>query len=317
MEDNTICTIDCNYVYPQIAASFLLKEGGNAVFIENNTSHSVPYLVKELENQKLTKEKVKYLIVTHVHLDHAGGTSALLKECPNAIVLAHPRTATHLVNPKRLIESAIGVYGKENFEKLYGKIDPIPENRIRIMEDGEVLDFNGRPLTFIYTKGHANHHFVIYDKKTTSIFTGDSFGLAYPGLQTGNNKFIFPSTSPTDFDPEEAILSIDKIINTGAEKAYLTHFGLWDDMEEAKNQLKRSLNTINQFYQEALRLGNDKQIDDFCKENVMAFFQKELSTRGIKLDTSSHQLLNMDIELNAQGIAFSVKRQKRKKLPNK
>lgn len=313
MFDNSIFTIDCNYVYPQIAAAFLVKEGSEAVFIENNTSNSVPFLLNELEKQNIPKENVKYLIVTHVHLDHAGGTSALLKQCPNAVVLAHPRTATHLINPKRLIDSAISVYGKENFDKLYGRIDPIPEERIKIMEDGEKIDFSGRELEFIYTKGHANHHFVIFDQKTKSIFTGDSFGLAYPGLQNGKRKFLFPSTSPTDFDPQEALSSVDKIINTGAERAFLTHFGLWDDMREGEEQMKRALNHINEFFQEGLNMQENQKIDTFCKEKVVEFFQRELSERGIQLDNSKHELLNMDIELNAQGIAFSIKRLKRKK----
>src|SRR5262249_54286000 len=148
----------------------------------------------------LGPEAVDYLIVTHVHLDHAGGSSLLMRECPNARLLAHPRAIPHLVDPSKLVASARQGYGDAEFEKLYGRIDPIEAGRVRAMDDGSRLGWAGAELEFLHTRGHANHHFCILlseSGKPRSIFTGDSFGLAYPELQQ-SGLFIFPSTSPTD-----------------------------------------------------------------------------------------------------------------------
>ncbi|HNH10725.1 MAG TPA: MBL fold metallo-hydrolase, partial [Leptospiraceae bacterium] len=177
MQESEIRTIDCRYIKENLAASFLIQEGNECVFVETNTVYAVPYLLKTLEEAGRKPEDVKYIIVTHVHLDHAGGTSELLKHCPNATVLAHPKTASHLAAPERLVQSSITVYGEEKFRELYGNIEPVPEKRIRIMKDGEELVWGKRKLRFIYTRGHANHHFVIHDSKSNSVFTGDSFGI--------------------------------------------------------------------------------------------------------------------------------------------
>ena len=134
---HNIEVIDCKYLRPQFAASFLIQEGERAVFVENNTAHSVPLLLGRLRVRKLSPNQVDFIIVTHVHLDHAGGSHALMEACPNAILLAHPRAAKHLIDPTRLVESAKRVYGVEHFRELYGEIGAIPKERVREMADGE------------------------------------------------------------------------------------------------------------------------------------------------------------------------------------
>ncbi|MDX1957069.1 MAG: MBL fold metallo-hydrolase [Leptospiraceae bacterium] len=308
----SVYTIDCNYVEKEVACAYLMVEGKEAAFIENNTNQAIPFLLEELNKHSIQTSDVKYLIVTHIHLDHSGGTSGLLKHCRNAIVLAHPKAATHLINPSRLIDSASKVYGEENFKKLYGEIEPIPQEKVRIMNDGEELIFGDRTLKFIYTRGHANHHFVIYDSKTKGVFTGDSFGVGYPSLQKGTKPFLFPSTTPTDFDHDEAILSLEKILNTGAEKAYLTHFGEWTDLPLGYIQLKKGLD----YFQKSLLSAVDSKSEDelqnyFINENL-EFFRAELKERGIEEELE--KFVQFDIDINAQGLAFAAKRMKKKKV---
>ena len=182
-----------------------MVEKDQAAFVDTNTTHSVPLLIEKLRTLGLSPEAVSYLIITHVHLDHAGGASALLKLCPNATLLAHPKAARHMIDPSKLVTSAKKVYGEAQFDQLYGAIDSIPKERVQVIEDGEVIAFGTRTFQFFYTRGHANHHFCIWDSASNGVFTGDSFGLAYPALQK-RGLFIFPSTSPTDFDPDEARL---------------------------------------------------------------------------------------------------------------
>src|SRR5699024_7188114 len=221
----SIHTIDTHYLgYPEVAAAYLIVEGDRAAFVDNNTNAAVPRLLASLEEQGLTPEQVEYLIITHVHLDHAGGTSKLAKACPNATVVAHPRAAPHVIDPSKLVASASAVYGEAEFERLYGTIEPVAEARVQVMDDEQTLQFGRRELRFLHTRGHANHHFCIADSASGAIFAGDAFGLVYPALQ-GEGLFAFPSTSPTDFEPALARDSIRRLVDERPSCLYLTHFG--------------------------------------------------------------------------------------------
>ena len=233
-----------------------------------------------------------------------------MQACPNAILLAHPRAAPHLIDPGKLVASARKVYGDEAFEQLYGEIGPIHANRVRSMEDGERLSFGARTLTFIHTRGHANHHFCIHDDDSRGVFTGDSFGLAYPALQS-RGLFIIPTTSPTDFDPAEARLSIKKILATGAEKAFLTHFGEVHEMKAAAAQLERHLDFSEQLMNEAAASAEpDSELNTFCETRLNAYFRRILEEHGFGGDREAWELLKLDLELNAAGIAHAARKKR-------
>jgi glyoxylase-like metal-dependent hydrolase (beta-lactamase superfamily II) len=308
---SSIITIDCEYVKPGLACAYLIVDGGRAVFVENNTSYAIPLLLQALEGQGLTPDDVDYAIITHVHLDHAGGSGKLLEACKNAQLLAHPRAARHVIDPTRLVDSARQVYGEE-FDRLYGEILPVQQDRVRIMNDGEELSWQSRSFRFIYTRGHANHHFCIYDSGTNGIFTGDSFGIAYPELGK-SDRFIFPTSTPTDFDPEEAILSLDKIIETGADKAYLTHFGEVGNLPKLREELEVGLIRFREIAEAALDPSIlDGSIQEFCEKSVREYFQSILDKKSIQLTKDEWTLLNFDVVLNAQGLAFWAMRKRRK-----
>ncbi len=307
-----IITIDCNYVMPRIAAAYLIRCGDQACFVDNNTNYSVPALLAALKENGYSPGQVSHIIITHVHLDHAGGTGLLLTHCPNAVVVAHPRAAPHVIDPSRLVKSAQQVYGEDNFRKLYGEILPVPEKRVVIPADGEVIKVGDKSLQFIYTRGHANHHFSIYEQSTNSIFTGDSFGIAYPMLQGGSKSFLFPSTTPTDFDAAEARISYDKILASGAERAYPTHFDVWTDMRGGYTMLNGYLDQIESLYNSLLTAADSEQIPALARAGFDAFFAGELAARGITLSQQEKEVLEMDIDLNAQGIAFAAARARKK-----
>ncbi len=303
-------TIDCNFLYPEYTCAYLLIEGEKAAFIENNTQFAVPGLISALKEHRLKRENVEYIIITHVHLDHAGGTSALAKECPNATVLAQKRAARHIIDPEKLIKGSTGVYGKEKFERLYGDIGPVDENRVRIVEDGESIKFGSSNFQFIYTPGHAKHHMCIYDSASNGIFTGDSFGLLYPALQTGNSPFIFPSTSPSDFDPGEARKSINKIIDSGAETVFLTHFGPFEKIDKGAESMIESIDKIENILRSALdQKLEEAKLDKFCQDAMTEYFKNEITARGISLSPAAEKIVNMESALNAQGVAFAVQKQ--------
>lgn len=272
-------------------------ENGRAAFIENNTSHAIPYLLKALKENQLAPEAVDYIIVTHAHLDHAGGTSALLHHCKNATVLAHPKAARTLINPEKLIQSAIKVYGEEAFKDLYGNISPIPDSNVRSIQDGEILNWGNRTLTFFHTLGHATHHMCVYDSKSQGVFTGDTFGLRYPDLQS-QGLFIIPSTSPIDYDPVEAKKSVDRILAFHPKRLFLTHYGEVDNIANAKVQILKNLDiheNIFKWAQENLDLG----------ENLVTHIEHQLKTAYQPFENE----LELDLRLNAQGIAFAARKQ--------
>ncbi len=304
---DSVQVIDCDYVHPRFAASFLVTEGDRAIFVENNTAHSVPKLLAALEHARIPRENVDFIVITHVHLDHAGGSSALMNACRNAVLLAHPRAARHVIDPSRLVESAKKVYGEANFHKLYGEIGPIEAQRVRTMGDGEELRWGSRVLKFLHTRGHANHHFCVLDSGpadspgTSAIFTGDSFGLCYPDLQK-SGLFVFPSTSPTDFDPEAAIATVKLIAASGAARAFLTHFGEVRDLSEAARQLREQLEFSAKLFDECGAL-EPVRCEAHCAARLEERFRGILAQKGL---TDRWPLVEMDLKLNAAGIAYAA-----------
>lgn len=306
--------IDTGYLgRDRFAAAYLLIEGDRAAFIDNNTNAAIPRLMAALDSRGLSPGQVEYLIITHVHLDHAGGTSRLAKACPEATILAHPRAAPHIIDPTKLVASASAVYGADEFKRLYGTIEPVPEGRVRVMADEETLAFGQRELRFLHTRGHANHHVCIVDSGTGAIFTGDAFGLVYPDLQR-EGTFAFPSTSPTDFEPELARESIHRLLDEQPACVYPTHFGAVTDIETAAGQLLRHLEFAEALRDEA-RDGDlpDDALEAWCEPRLRDYFRGLLDTRGtLGRDSSTWELIGLDIKLNAQGIAFAANKQRRK-----
>lgn len=305
-----LITIDCEYVMPQLAASYLREEGGEVAFIEANTAHAVPRLLAALEQQGLAPEAVKYVIVTHVHLDHAGGASALMAACPQATLLAHPRAARHLIDPARLVASAQKVYGEEAFQSLYGTIEAIDPARVRALEDGEQVTLGGASLRFLHTRGHANHHFVVHDEAKEVVFTGDAFGLVYPALQRAG-RFAYPSTSPTDFDGPAAIASVQKVVNLKPRAVALTHFGLFEDVAPIAAQLEGWLELSTRMAEQGAQSGDEVgTLEQRFKWQLDQEFELAAARAGLVLTEADRRLIRFDSELNGQGLAFAAVKQR-------
>ena len=311
---NGIHTIDTGYLgRAEFAAAYLLVEGDRAAFIDNNTNAAVPLLLAALDRAGLAADDVEYLILTHVHLDHAGGTSKLARHCPNAMVLAHPRAAPHVIDPSKLVASASAVYGAAEFERLYGGIEPVEADRVRTMDDEETLRFGSRELRFLHTRGHANHHFCIADSASESIFTGDAFGLIYPALQR-EGTFAFPSTSPTDFEPDLAREAVRRLVDERPRCLYPTHFGAVTDLETAAGQLIRHLDFAERLRDDAEASDQpDEALADWCRTRIDDYFAGLFDGRGtLGGDPEIAALVGLDIDLNAQGIAFAANKRRRK-----
>jgi len=211
---------------PERTSCYLIT-AEQAALIETGATPGAGYLMAALRDLGIDPEKVKYIIVTHIHLDHAGAAGVLARELPEAEVWVHPRGARHMIDPSRLIAGARAVYG-DLFDSFFGEILPVPAERVHSPEDGETLDLGGgRVLAFYHTPGHARHHMVIHDPASRGVFSGDALGVRYKALsELVGFDYTLPSTPPSEFDPPAALETMDRMMGLALENIYFTHFGM-------------------------------------------------------------------------------------------
>jgi glyoxylase-like metal-dependent hydrolase (beta-lactamase superfamily II) len=305
---HVVLTVDSD-VRPEFTACYLRVAGAECAFVEAHTSHALPKLLAALRSAGRAPEDVRWIVLTHAHLDHAAGASALMAACPNATLLAHPRAARHMVSPQKLVDGATAVYGAERFRVLYGVVEPVPAARVRALEDGEGFDLGGAKLTVWHTAGHANHHFVVDDPAAGTVFTGDTFGLVYPALQK-YGRFALPSTSPSNFDAALARQSLDKVLSLGEPSVRPTHFGAYEDARAIAAQVRRFVDRAEAWVDEAAR-------GDETPEAMTARFEgawrRAIAEEAPSFGAAEMDFLALDVELNAQGLAVAAaaKRSKR------
>jgi len=220
----------------QRTSSYLLIDEKIAL-IETSASPSVPYILDGLDELNIALEDIDYVIVTHIHLDHAGGAGLFLQSCPNATFVVHPRGVSHMVDPSRLIASAKSVYGEE-FELLFDPIVPIDANRIVEIGHEQELVLGQHKLTFYHTEGHAKHHVSMLYSATNGLFVGDTTGVRYPEMDGEAIDLIIPSTSPNQYNPETMEQSIQLYESLNASELYFGHYGSYKNPEEAYRQVR-------------------------------------------------------------------------------
>jgi len=283
----------------------LIVEQGHAAIIDTGTNAAVPHVLAALAALGVAPEAVDWVIVTHVHLDHAGAAGAFIAACPNARLVVHSRGARHMIDPGKLVQGSMVVYGEAVFRELYGEIVPVPAARVIEADDGFALDFNGRRLEFIDTPGHARHHYCIHDIASNALFTGDTFGISYRefDVEVGHTRrpFIFPTTTPVQFEPEALHASLDKLIARNADVAYLTHYGRVDDLPGLAAILHELIDEYVAMTLAAPGEGQARQ--EALKQAMRDCLMARLRAHGCTLDeTVCRDLLANDIELNCQGL---------------
>jgi glyoxylase-like metal-dependent hydrolase (beta-lactamase superfamily II) len=221
-----VVLVDTGYLRPRLAAAYLVRGTRSAAVVETGVRSAVPRILAALDAEGIEREAVSHVVVTHVHLDHAGGAGALLRELPRAKLVVHPRGARHLVDPAKLVQGSVAVYGEDRFRALYGEIVPAPADRVVEAGEGFALDLGERPLRFLDAPGHAKHHFVVLDEASRGFFTGDAFGVSYRETDLAGRPFLFPTTTPVQFDPPALHATIDRMMSERPERMYLTHFGM-------------------------------------------------------------------------------------------
>lgn len=298
-----ITCIDAAYVQEGMACLYLIEEGAECAVVETGTCHSVPALEKLLDERGISAEQVRYIIPTHVHLDHAGGAGAMMAAFPQAQLLIHPRGARHMVDPERLIAGATEVYGEELFRTLYGLIRAVDPARIRQMQDGETVSLAGRKLEFRHTRGHAEHHFCIWDEVSRGWFSGDMFGVSYPWCRLSGGDFVMPSTTPSQFDPEAYRASLELLNGYAPQRMYLTHYGELTYSLEKAHFLAQQIDAYCAFA--TTDVGDDPSLQQ-CLTDYSMNYLRQLGAQGDEAELRAR--LAFDMQLNAQGLHVWKKR---------
>lgn len=298
---NGIYAVDSGYGRRQLAAIHLIVHQGRVAIVDTGCNASVPRVLTALASLGVVPDAVDWVILTHVHLDHAGGAGSLLCALPRARLLVHPRGIRHMVDPSRLWEGTAAVYGAEHAFELYGRLVPVPRERIVAATDNLEINLAGRRLRVLDTPGHARHHICIWDERARAFFTGDTFGLSYRELDVDGRAFIMPTTTPTQFDPAAMHASMDRMMCYRPEALYLTHFSRVTEVERLEADMHRLVETFVAVARAARGEGVARHVEIIA--GLEQVVREEAARQGWALgEEESVALMRMDLELNAQGL---------------
>jgi glyoxylase-like metal-dependent hydrolase (beta-lactamase superfamily II) len=285
-----------------MAACYLLETDAALAVVETGNSRSSERILAVIAQRGRRAEEVSHVIVTHVHLDHAGGAGSLMQHLPNASLVVHPRGARHMIDPSRLEASARAVYGDAEYERQHGALLPVPEERVIVMQDGGSLQVGKRTLQFLDTPGHARHHFCVWDESSRGWFSGDTFGISYRELDTARGPFIFPTTTPIQFDPPALAQSIERLMERRPENIYLTHFGRVRDLRRLADDM---LASIEQFVSWGEAFAADERRRERIESAMMQWLIARARAHGVSLPGDAlAEIFQGDVTLNTQGIEF-------------
>jgi glyoxylase-like metal-dependent hydrolase (beta-lactamase superfamily II) len=304
-----ITAVDTEYIRPGLAASHIIQHAGGGAFVDVGTNYSVPHLLAALADLKIEPQAVEYVFITHVHLDHAGGAGLLLQSLPAARLVVHPRGAPHLIEPAKLIAASKLVYGDELYRELYGELIPVDASRVTTCADLQTFDLRGRPFQVLYTPGHALHHYCLVDLAHHNLFTGDTFGLSYREFDTAQGAFGVPTTTPTQFDPQQLIDSIDRLMATGPRAAYLMHYSRITDLPRIAASLKAQIPEFVAIAQRHAHL-SDPYAPIYA--DMRALWITLAARHGLaEPQARVDEYLSKDLDLNTQGLIAWLRRQRR------
>ena len=296
-----IYALDSGYFRDEFDAVHLIVEQGRIAIIDTSTKYAAPRIIESIRALGLGPEHVDWVLLTHVHLDHAGGAGELMRLCPNAKVTVHPRGVRHLTDPSKLWAAVCEVYGDEMAIREYGGLDPIAADRIMETPEGASVSLAGRRIEFWDAPGHAKHHVYIRDLQTNSFFTGDTFGISYRDFDTEQGAYVFVTSSPSQFDPDDFKASIGRIVQANPPAVYLTHYAQIRDVVRHGQHLVQQ---IDDFARIALAHKDaGAQRADRIRRDMGQLMLRELRAHGVLLtDAQCLEVLDLDLKLNSDGL---------------
>ncbi|MGZ8596562.1 MAG: MBL fold metallo-hydrolase [Actinomycetota bacterium] len=281
---------------PEFNAVYVL-EGDQPAIIETGPGADLPLVLEALERLGLGPEDLAHVVVTHIHLDHAGGAGALAARFPKATVWAHERGAPHLADPARLIASTARTYGHDRMLAFFGETIPVPGGRLRSVTDADTIPLGDRTLDVVHTPGHASHHVALHDRRSGALFTGEAIGSHLPW-----GPAFRPALPPPEVDVEAALASIERIRSRRATTLLTSHFGPVPDPDEACDTAAERIAAWSTTVRRVLE--RDPQADtDAVTDELRALATTEFEAEtGRPIDLQRYDAIG-SIAMNASGLA--------------
>lgn len=274
-----------------ITSAYLLH-GRQPTLVETGPTTSVEAVTEGLESLGISSGDLAHIVVTHIHLDHAGGVGRLARRFPRAVVWVHERGAPHLADPQKLVASAARIYGEERLHRLFGPVDPVPVGRLRAIVEGDRIELGDRGLDVLYTPGHASHHVSLVDTDSGALFTGDALGIHLP-----DDRVVRPATPPPDIDVELGVQSIERIRAHARSVLLFSHFGPVSEVDELCDIAASRLRKWADIVREAL-----EETDDLDRVTEVLDRKTASEFEGVQsADPSRYDVLS-DMRMNAAGL---------------
>lgn len=274
-----------------------LLAGSEPTLVETGPAADAPVVLAALAQLGLAAEDLAHVVVTHIHLDHAGGAGVLLPSFPRADVWVHERGAPHLADPSRLLASTARTYGEERMRSLFGDTVPVDPERIRAIAGGDRISLGDRILDVVHTPGHASHHVALHDDATGALFTGEAVGSHLPWADCYR-----PALPPPEVDVEAALASIEAIRARNATSLMTSHFGRIDQVEEG---CERAADRIAE-WSDAVRRRLDARpaadLDELAALLGAVAANDHLADAGVPIDLARYDAIG-SIRMNAAGLA--------------
>ena len=290
MANSNILTIDLHFQNKtQAIASYLIRHGDAVVLIESGPGSTLPALEAALANEHLTPRDITHVLLTHIHLDHAGAAGWLSKQ--GAEIYVHPNGAAHMLNPEKLIASATRIYG-DRMDTLWGEFLPVEQNQLKVPQDAEEIIIGNLRFVAINTPGHAEHHYSYLFEDV--CFSGDVGGVRIPGFQ-----YLRAPMPPPELHFERWLESIARLRKEKFTRIAPTHFGMYDDVEWHLNELERNLVTTRKWLEEIMPA--DPSVEE-VRAKLEAWMEEQSIEQNLSDDVIRAYVLANPIGMSADGL---------------
>jgi glyoxylase-like metal-dependent hydrolase (beta-lactamase superfamily II) len=275
----------------RVTSAYLLH-GSQPALVETGPTTSVEAVTAGLNALGLGPDDLAHIVVTHIHLDHAGGVGTLTHHFPQATVWVHERGAPHLADPEKLVNSATRIYGEDRLRELFGPVEAVPRERLRAVSEGDRIALDERSLEVLYTPGHASHHIALVDSRSGAVFTGDALGIHLPDV-----RVLRPATPPPDIDVELGVQSIQRIAERSEGILLFSHFGPVTDVDELCDIAVRRLRKWADIVHDAL-----EETDDLDRVTELLERRTVDEFGSVEADDRARYEILSGMKMNASGL---------------
>ncbi|MCA9878748.1 MAG: MBL fold metallo-hydrolase [Thermomicrobiales bacterium] len=261
--------------WDKVVHAYLLAAPDELVLIETGPTATLPALRAGIRAAGFDPALLSKIFVSHIHLDHSGAAGVIVREQPEVEVFVHPVGVPHLVDPAKLVNSAGRLY-TDRMEELWGEVAPVPQERVRLLADGETVEAAGHVMSVLFTPGHAAHHIAYWLPDESVVFTGDVGGVRMPG-----SDYALPPAPPPELAPGEWRISTERLRQTGAQRLLLTHGGAFDGANVHLDRLMPNLDEVEALVLEAMLGGAD---DEAVTDLIQAHTEERIGPAAIAAD---------------------------------